>query len=230
MKFKETLLQGTLIKRYKRFFVDIKYKGKVVVAHCPNTGSMLGLLEKGYKVWFSKSNNLKRKLKYTLEIIEVNNKKIGINTLLSNKIVLEAIQNKKINQFLKYNTIKAEAKFSDNTRFDFLLNNSMEKCFVEVKNVTLFREKKTAEFPDSITSRGKKHLLELINAKKKGYQTYIFFLIQKQGCDSFKIAKDIDKDYEIAFKKAKKNGIKILCYDCKVNNEEIILNKEICYE
>jgi len=230
MKFKETLLQGTLIKRYKRFFVDIKYKGKVVVAHCPNTGSMLGLLEKGYKVWFSKSNNLKRKLKYTLEIIEVNNKKIGINTLLSNKIVLEAIQNKKINQFLKYNTIKAEAKFSDNTRFDFLLNNSMEKCFVEVKNVTLFREKKTAEFPDSITSRGKKHLLELINAKKKGYQTYIFFLIQKQGCDSFKIAKDIDKDYEIAFKKAKNNGIKILCYDCKVNNEEIILNKEICYE
>jgi len=230
MKFKETLLQGTLIKRYKRFFVDIKYKGKVVVAHCPNTGSMLGLLEKGYKVWFSKSNNPKRKLKYTLEIIEVNNKKIGINTLLSNKIVLEAIQNKKINQFLKYNTIKAEAKFSDNTRFDFLLNNSMEKCFVEVKNVTLFREKKTAEFPDSITSRGKKHLLELINAKKKGYQTYIFFLIQKQGCDSFKIAKDIDKDYEIAFKKAKKNGIKILCYDCKVNNEEIILNKEICYE
>jgi len=230
MKFKETLLQGTLIKRYKRFFVDIKYKGKVVVAHCPNTGSMLGLLEKGYKVWFSKSNNPKRKLKYTLEIIEVNNKKIGINTLLSNKIVLEAIQNKKINQFLKYNTIKAEAKFSDNTRFDFLLNNSMEKCFVEVKNVTLFREKKTAEFPDSITSRGKKHLLELINAKKKGYQTYIFFLIQKQGCDSFKIAKDIDKDYEIAFKKAKNNGIKILCYDCKVNNEEIILNKEICYE
>ena len=230
MKFKETLLQGTLIKRYKRFFVDIKYKGKVVVAHCPNTGSMLGLLEKGYKVWFSKSNNPKRKLKYTLEIIEVNNKKIGINTLLSNKIVLEAIQNKKINQFLKYNTIKAEAKFSDNTRFDFLLNNSMEKCFVEVKNVTLFREKKTAEFPDSITSRGKKHLLELINAKKKGYQTYIFFLIQREGCDSFKIAKDIDKDYEIAFKKAKKNGIKILCYDCKVNNEEIILNKEICYE
>ena len=230
MKFKETLLQGTLIKRYKRFFVDIKYKGKVVVAHCPNTGSMLGLLEKGYKVWFSKSNNPKRKLQYTLEIIEINNNKIGINTLLSNKIVLEAIQKKKIDKFLKYDAIKAEAKFSDNTRFDFLLNNSIEKCFVEVKNVTLFRENKTAEFPDSITSRGKKHLLELINAKKKGYQAYIFFLIQKEGCDSFKIAKDIDKDYEIAFKKAKKNGIKILCYDCKVNNEEIILNKEICYE
>ena len=230
MKFKETLLQGTLIKRYKRFFVDIKYKGKVVVAHCPNTGSMLGLLEKGNKVWFSKSNNPKRKLKYTLEIIEVNNTKIGVNTLLSNKVVLEAIQKKKINQLLRYSSIKAEAKFSDNTRFDFLLNNSMEKCFVEVKNVTLFREKKTAEFPDSITSRGKKHLLELINAKKKGYETYIFFLIQKEGCDSFKIAKDIDKDYEIAFKKAKKNGIKILCYDCKINNEEIILNKEICYE
>jgi len=230
MKFKELLSQGTLIKRYKRFFVDIKYKGKVIVAHCPNTGSMLGLLEKGNKVWFSKSNNPKRKLKYTLELIEVGNKKIGINTLLSNKIVMDAIQKKKIDKFLKYDSIKPETKFTDKTRFDFLLTNNKEKCFVEVKNVTLLRNQKTAEFPDAITSRGKKHLLELINAKKKGYQTYIFFLIQREGCDSFKIAKDIDIDYEIAFKKAIKSGVKILCYDCKMNNEGIILNKQIFYE
>jgi len=230
MKFKETLLQGTLIKRYKRFFTDIKYKNKVIVAHCPNTGSMLGLIKAGNKVWFSKSSNPKRKLKYTLEMIEVDNKKIGINTFLTNKIVLEALKNKKINPLIKFNNIKPEAKFTDKTRFDFLLTNSKEKCFLEVKNVTLFRDKSTAEFPDTITSRGKKHLLELIEAKKKGYKSYILYLIQRDGCDSFKIAKDIDNDYEITFKKAITSGIKILCYDCKLSNEEIKLNKEINYE
>jgi len=230
MKFKELLLQGTLINRYKRFFVDIKYKSKIITAHCPNTGSMLGLLNIGNKVWFSKSNNPKRKLKYTLEIIEVNNKKIGINTLLTNKIVLDALQNKKIKRLTKFTNIKTEVKFSDNTRFDFLLSNNKEKCFLEVKNVTLFRKNNIAEFPDAITSRGTKHLIELIKAKKKGYQSYILYLIQRSGCDSFKIAKDIDKKYEITFNKALMSGVKILCYDCKLNNEEIKLNKLINYE
>ena len=230
MKFKETLLQGYLIKRYKRFFADIKYKSKTVVAHCPNTGSMQGLLNIGNKVWFSKSNDPKRKLKYTLEIIEANKKKIGINTLLTNKIVLEALHNKKIKAFNKFSNIQTEVKFNDKTRFDFLLSNKIEKCFLEVKNVTLFRNKKVAEFPDAITSRGTKHLLELIEAKKKGYKSYILYLIQREGCDSFKIAEDIDKDYKTAFMKAITNGIKILCYDCKLNNEEIILNKKINYE
>jgi sugar fermentation stimulation protein A len=230
MKFKETLIQGTLIKRYKRFFIDIKYKGKNITAHCPNTGSMLGLLKAGNKVWFSKSDNPKRKLKYTLEMIEINRQKIGINTLLTNKIVLEALKNKKISPLVEFSNIKAEVKFTDKTRFDFLLSNNKKKCFLEVKNVTLFRNKMIAEFPDAITTRGKKHLLELIKAKKKGYQSYILYLIQREGCDSFKIAKDIDNDYDITFKKAITNGIKILCYDCKLNNEEIKLNKEVYYE
>ncbi len=230
MKFKNKLLQGTLIKRYKRFFADINYKKKIITAHCPNSGSMLGLLEKGNRVWFSLSNNPKRKLKYTLEIIEVKNKKIGINTLLTNKIVFEALINKKIETLNKFNNIKPEVKFSDKTRFDFLLSNSKEKCFLEVKNVTLLREKKIAEFPDAITSRGTKHLNELCNAKKKGYQSYILYLVQREDCDSFKIAKDIDEDYKIAFVKALKTGVKILCYDCKLNNEEIKLNKQINYE
>tara|TARA_B110000438_G_scaffold204032_1_gene195746 strand:+ start:214 stop:906 length:693 start_codon:yes stop_codon:yes gene_type:complete len=230
MKFKETLLQGTLIKRYKRFFVDIKYKSKKLVAHCPNTGSMLGLLKVGNKVWFSKSNNPKRKLKYTLEIIEVNDEKIGINTLLTNKIVLEALNSKKIYPLINFNKIKPEQKFTDNTRFDFLLSNDKQKCFLEVKNVTLFRDKKIAEFPDAITSRGKKHLIELIEAKKKGYKCYILFLIQKERCDSFKIAADIDKDYKSSFNSAIKKGIKILCYDCKLSSEEIILNRQINYD
>ena len=230
MKFKERLLQGALIKRYKRFFIDIKYKNKIITAHCPNSGSMMGLLDRGNKAWFSLSDNPKRKLKYTLEMIEVKNKKVGINTLLTNKIVLEALKHKKINSLNKFNHIKTESKFSDGTRFDFLLSNDKEKCFLEVKNVTLLRENKIAEFPDAITSRGTKHLNELCNAKKKGYQSYILYLIQRENCNSFKIAKDIDKKYKIAFSKALKSGVKILCYDCKLNSEEIKLNKQINYE
>ena len=230
MKFNKKLLQGTLIKRYKRFFVDINYKKKIITAHCPNSGSMMGLLEKGNKVWFSLSNNPKRKLKYTLEIIEVKNEKIGINTLLTNKIIFEALINKKIETLNKFNNIKPEVRFSDKTRFDFLLSNSKEKCFLEVKNVTLLRERKIAEFPDAVTSRGTKHLNELCDAKKKGYQSYILYLIQREDCDSFKIAEDIDEDYKNAFVNALKTGVKILCYDCKLNNEEIKLNKQINYE
>ena len=229
MKFKERLLQGTLVKRYKRFFVDIKYKNKIITGHCPNPGSMMGLLNKGNKAWFSRSNNPSRKLKYTLEIIEVGKKMIGINTLLTNKIVFEALSQKKIKNFVNFNNIKNEVKFSDKTRFDFLISNNKKKCFLEVKNVTLSRKKEVAEFPDAVTSRGTKHLNELINAKKKGYESYILYLIQREDCTSFKIAEDIDLEYKNAFNKALNNGVKMLCYDCKLNNEEIRLNNRINY-
>ena len=229
MIFKDKLLQGTLIKRYKRFLADIKFNNKTITAHCPNSGSMMGLLDQNNKVWFSKSTNPKRKLKYTLEIIQVKKKLIGVNTLLANKIVLEALKLKRINIFANYNDIKSEVKFSDNTRFDFLISNKKNKSFLEVKNVTLFREKNIAEFPDSVTSRGTKHLNELINATKKGYQSFILYLIQREGCDSFKIAEDIDCNYKVAFDKALKNGVKLLCYDCKLTNEEIKLNNQINY-
>jgi len=230
MQFKERLLQGTLIKRYKRFFVDIKYQNKTITAHCPNSGSMMGLLKLGNKVWFSQSNDPKRKLKYTLQIIEVDKKMVGINTHLTNKIILESLKEEKIKPLSKFYNIKSEVKFSNNTRFDFLLTNDKEKCFLEVKNVTLTRQKGIAEFPDSITSRGTKHLNELINAKKKEYQSFMLYLIQRDDCESFKIADDIDYEYKIALEKAKNNGVKILCYNCKLNNEEIILNNKIDYE
>ena len=230
MKFKDKLLQGTLIKRYKRFFVDIRYKNKILTCHCPNTGSMMGLLEEDNKIWFSKTNNPKRKLKYTLEIVKVKNKMIGVNTLLSNKIVLEALNQKKIKSLIKYNNIKAEVKFSNKTRFDFLISNDKEKCFIEVKNVTLIRKKKIAEFPDAITTRGTRHLKELTIAKEKGFKSYIFYLLQMEGCESFKIAKDIDVQYNLAFNEALKSGVKILCYDCKLSNKEIKLNNQINYE
>ena len=230
MKFEKKLLQGTLIKRYKRFFVDIKYKSKTITAHCPNSGSMMGLLELGNKVWFSKSDNPKRKLNYTIEIIEINKKKVGINTHLTNKIVLEALKKKKIKSLINFTNIKTEVKFSDKTRFDFLISNGQKKCFLEVKNVTLMREKNIAEFPDAITSRGAKHLKELINAKKKGYESCILYLVQREDCKAFKIAEDIDKEYKIIFDIASKNGIKILCYDCKISDEDIIINNQIFYE
>ena len=227
MKFKDRLLQGTFIKRYKRFFVDINYKNKLITAHCPNTGSMMGLLKKGNKTWFSETNNPKRKLKYSLEIIEVEKSLVGINTLLTNKLVFEALNLKKIKNLIKFDNIKTEVKFSNSTKFDFLISNSEEKCLLEVKNVTLSRNKKIAEFPDAVTSRGTKHLIELINAKKKGFQSYILYLIQRQDCKAFKIAEDIDINYKIAFDKAIKAGVKILCYDCKINDEEVKLNNQI---
>ena len=230
MKFNKKLLQGTLIKRYKRFFVDIKYKNKTITAHCPNSGSMMGLLNKGNNVWFSESDNPKRKLKYTLQIVVVNNIPVGINTHLSNKIVLESLINKKIKNLIRFTNIKSEAKFSDNTRFDFLISNNKEKCFLEVKNVTLLRQDNIAEFPDAITSRGTKHLKELIKAKRKGYESYMLYLIQRDDCNFFKIANDIDEEYKNTFDEALNNGVKMLCYDCKLNSQEIIINNQINYE
>ena len=155
---------------------------------------------------------------------------VGINTHLTNKIILESMKEKKIKSLINFANIKSEVKFSDNTRFDFLICNDKYKCFLEVKNVTLVRKNSIAEFPDAVTARGRKHLKELINAKKKGYKSYILYLIQREDCKSFKIAEDIDGLYKIAYEKAKKNGVKILCYDCKLSNEEIKINNQINYE
>ena len=230
MKFKEILLQGTLIKRYKRFFIDINYKNKTITAHCPNSGSMLGLLDKGNKVYFSKSNNPKRKLKYTLEIIKVKKNLVGVNTHFANKIVHHGLSNNLVKELIKFSNIKREVNFSDNTRFDFLISNKTKKCFLEVKNVTLMRQQGIAEFPDSITTRGTKHLNELINAKKKGFDSYMLYLVQREDCGSFKIANNIDEEYKIAFNNAVKNNVKVLCFTCKISKKEIKINKQINYE
>ena len=139
------------------------------------------------------------------------------------------MKKKKIQCLAKFTEIKPEVKFSKNTRFDFLISNNKEKCFLEVKNVTLVRKTNTAEFPDAITTRGTKHLKELIEAKKMGYQSYLLFLIQREDCKHLKIAKDIDLNYKKAFDDSLKNGVKILCYDCKLSDEEIIINNQILY-
>ena len=227
MNFKNKLISGLFIKRYKRFFVDVKVDNQILTAHCPNTGSMYGLLKKGNKVWISKSDNPKRKLKYTLEIIEDNKSKVGVNTHSTNKIVLDALQNNLIKEFNYISEIKPETKFGKNTRFDFLLINKNDKAFVEVKNVTLSRKKGLAEFPDAVTTRGLKHINELENAGKKKYKIFIIFLIQRDDCVNFTIAKDIDQDYAKALKLAVKNKLNILCYDCKFSSKGIKLNKQI---
>ena len=230
MNFENKLISGVFIKRYKRFFVDFQIENKVITAHCPNTGSMKGLLKEGNKVWLSKSNNPDRKLKYTLQIIEDNNSKVGVNTHLTNKIVLDALKNNLIKEFDKDIAIKPEVKFGENTRFDFLITKKNYKAFVEVKNVTLMRKSKIAEFPDAITSRGAKHIEELIKASKKGYEIYIAFIIQREDCNQFAIASDIDPEYSKLLSKAVKKKLNILCYDCKFSSKGIKLNKEIKFK
>ena len=227
MNFENKLISGLFVKRYKRFFVDIKIKNKIITAHCPNTGSMYGLLKKGNRVWISKSNNPKRKLKYTLEIIENKNSKVGVNTQSTNKIVHHALQNNLIDEFNNISEIKPEIKFGLNTRFDFFVSNKRYKAFIEVKNVTLSREKDLAEFPDAVTTRGLKHINELLKASKKNYKIFILYLIQRDDCKFFTVAKDIDPNYSTALKKAVKNKLKILCYDCKFSSKGIKLNKKI---
>jgi len=223
MKFTNNLIKGKLIKRYKRFFVDIEVNNKIITAHCPNTGSMLGLLNKNNFVWISPQNDPKRKLKYTLEIIKVKKKLIGVNTHRANRIVEHGLKNKLINEFKKIKKIKSEFKYSDDTRFDFLCDNKI----LEVKNVTLIRNNDLAEFPDAVTTRGSKHLKKLINSIKNGYKPYVLFLTQIQGINNFKIARDIDINYFNDYIEAKKAGVNFIAYRCLLNSKEIKIEKKI---
>ena len=223
MKFTNSLFKGKLIKRYKRFFTDIKLNNSIITAHCPNTGSMKGLLDEGNNVWVSKNDDPKRKLKFTLEMIEANNMLIGVNTHRANKIVQHGLKNKLINEFKSIVKIQSEFKYSNDTRFDFLCDNKL----LEVKNVTLLRDSKIAEFPDAVTSRGTKHLKNLINSIKKGYKPFVLFLTQIQGINNFKIAKDIDEEYYKNYLIAKKAGVNFIAYRCKLSSKEIKIEKKI---
>ena len=227
MEFTKSLIKGKLIKRYKRFFVDVRLNREIVTAHCPNTGSMKGLLDENNNVYLLKNDDPKRKLKYGLEIIEAQKNLVGVNTHMANKIVNHGLENNLINELKNNDKIKSEVFFNKETRFDFLVEKKEQKSFIEVKNVTLFRNKKTAEFPDAITSRGSKHLLTLIDAIKKGYTTYLIFLVQIQNMEYFKIAKDIDNEYYENYLKAKKAGVNFLAYRCKVSSKEIFIDKRI---
>ena len=227
MEFTKSLIKGKLIKRYKRFFVDVKIDKEIVTAHCPNTGSMKGLLDEGNDVYLLKHNDPKRKLKYGLEIIKAHNNLVGVNTHMANKIVNHGLVNNLIKELKDTDMIKPEVFFNKETRFDFLINKNKQNIFLEVKNVTLFRVNKTAEFPDAITARGSKHLLTLIDAIKKGYKTYLLFLVQIQNMDNFKIASDIDGEYYRNYLAAKKAGVNFLAYRCKISSKRIFIEKKI---
>ena len=227
MEFTKSLIKGKLIKRYKRFFVDAKINKETVTAHCPNTGSMKGLLDEGNDVYLLKHDDPKRKLKFSLEIINAKKNLVGVNTHMANKIVNHGLKNNLIKELKNSDSIKPEVFFNKETRFDFLIEKNKQKIFLEVKNVTLFRDKKTAEFPDAITSRGSKHLLTLIDAIKKGYKAYLLFLVQIQNMENFKIASDIDSEYYKNYLTAKKAGVNFLAYRCKISPKEIFIEKKL---
>ena len=227
MEFTKSLIKGKFIKRYKRFFVDIKLDNQVVKAHCPNTGSMKGLLDEGNDAYLIKNDDPKRKLKYTLQILKARGNLVGVNTHLANKIVHHGLSENLISELKNSEKIKPEVFFNKETRFDFLTEKNKKKTFIEVKNVTLFRDKKTAEFPDTITSRGTKHLLTLIDAINKGYRTYLIFLVQIQNMENFKIAKDIDPEYYNNYQIAKKAGVNFLAYRCKISSKKIFIEKRL---
>ena len=227
MKFTKPLIKGKFLKRYKRFFADIKVNKEIIIAHCPNTGSMMGLLNENNDAWVLKNEDPKRKLKYTLQILKTSKNVIGVNTHLANKLVHEGLQNNTLLEFKNLDKIVTEKFYNKETRFDFFVEKNKKKIFIEVKNVTLIRDGKTSEFPDAITTRGSKHIKTLMDAHKKGYECYVLFLVQIENCKYFRIAKDIDKEYYENYKLAKKSGVKFIAYNCKVGSKEIKIDKKI---
>ncbi len=232
MIFSDPLIRGTLIKRYKRFLTDVELEnGDVVVAHCANPGSMLSLLEIGAEVWLSPARNPKRKLKYTWEMIRIGDALVGLNTSLPNTIVVEAIENDLIPELAGYETLRREVKYGKNSRIDILLEStSIPICYVEIKSVTMSRWEKTknlAEFPDSVTARGAKHLQELSDQVAGGKRAVMLYLVQREDCVRFAVAADIDPTYAAELIKAKKAGVEVICYGCSVSLEAIKINRKI---
>ncbi|OQY53234.1 MAG: sugar fermentation stimulation protein SfsA [Desulfobacteraceae bacterium 4572_89] len=208
------LITGKLVKRYKRFLADIELENKeIITAHCPNSGSMKGCAMPGSPVWISTSDNPKRKLKYTWELLQTKDSMIGINTQVPNKLIKAAIENNQISEFTEFTKIRAEVKTSEHTRLDLLLENEVQKtCYVEIKNCTLV-EDGVAMFPDAVTTRGQKHLDELVRLRKEGHRAVIFYLIQRMDARVFTPAAMIDKDYAQKLKNAVKNGVEIVTRD-----------------
>ncbi|MZR30376.1 DNA/RNA nuclease SfsA [Sneathiella litorea] len=229
MKFSSPLIKGRLIKRYKRFLADIKLEsGELITAHVANPGSMMGLKEEGLTVWLSLSDNPKRKLPYSWELVEIDGALVGINTAHPNGLVAEAIESNQVNELSGYDRLVREVKYGTNSRIDILLSaENKPDCYVEVKNVTLKRDNSHAEFPDSVTARGAKHLKELAAMVEQGHRAVMFYLIQRTDCTKFRIAGDIDPAYAAGFMEAIVAGVEILCYECHITNREIRLGSPV---
>ncbi len=228
------LLRGKLIKRYKRFLTDVTLdSGEMVTCTCPNTGSMMGLLDAGNPVWLSVSDNEKRKYKHTWEMVEASNAagkpaRVGLNTGLPNKLVEEAINAGGIASLAGYETLKREQKYGKNSRIDILLTDEGKPdCYVEVKNVTLSRSTGIAEFPDAVTTRGAKHLDELADMVRDGHRAVMVYLIQRSDAQGFRFADDIDPTYMQAWRTATAAGVESIAMACTMGDDTIVCDRQV---
>jgi sugar fermentation stimulation protein A len=230
MKFPDPLVQGTLIKRYKRFLADVTLpSGEVVTAHTTNSGSMMGCCDPGSTVWLSPAQNPERKLKWTWELVEVNGYLVGVNTSHPNALALEHATAGDIPEIAGYGFHKREVKYGVNSRIDLLLSDGTQPdCYVEVKNVSLFRGRQ-AFFPDAVTTRGAKHLEELIRMVADGKRALMLYIVQRsgEGLDSFTIARDIDPTYANLLHTARQAGVEAVCYTCDVSPQAITLARPL---
>lgn len=227
MRFSSPLLPGTLVKRYKRFLADVILEnGETITVHCPNSGSMRGCSEPGSKVYLSVSDNPKRKYPHTLEMINNGECWIGVNTSLTNGLVVEAIEQKQIPELLDFDTITREVKTSDKSRLDILLIQKDTKTYIEVKNCSL-AEDGTAMFPDAVTTRGTKHLHELAALVRQGHRGVIFFLVQRNDAESFTPAAHIDPTYASTLADVIKSGVEALVYLAEVSPQQICVTRKL---
>jgi sugar fermentation stimulation protein A len=233
MRFPTQLIPATLVKRYKRFLADVILPGgEEITAHVANPGAMTGLAAPGSKVWLSKSDSPTRKLAYSWELVEADfgggAELVGVNTAHPNAIVAEAIASRAIPEIADYSIVRREVKYGKNSRVDFLLEEpGRAACYVEIKNVHLMRQRGLAEFPDSVTARGAKHLAELSGMVANGHRAVMLYLIQIGSAASFDIARDIDPAYGAAFVKARAAGVEAIAYKCAITMDEIALAKPV---
>jgi sugar fermentation stimulation protein A len=247
MLFPTPLIPGRLIKRYKRFLADVTLDtpdgkpGEMITATCPNTGSMMGLTAPGSRVWLSESDSPNRKYRHTWELIEVEELidndigaspvMVGINTNVPNRVVAEAIADGKIPQLAGYLTLKREQRYGINSRIDILLECPKRgAAYVEIKNVHLCRTPRLAEFPDSVTERGAKHLDELSTMVAEGHRAVMVYLVQRGDNDRLRLAADIDPAYAAAFSRAKAAGVEAIALACAISATEITIAREIPVE
>lgn len=229
MIFDPPCREARLIKRYKRFLADIEFEdGSKETAHCPNTGSMKTCIEPGGKVFVSESKNLSRKLKWTLEFSEMERGLVGVNTSLPNKIVSQALRDKKIPTFEKYDSLRTEVKYgSQGSRIDVLLE-SPGMCFIEIKNATLYDSTRDCIlFPDAVTTRGQKHLEELMAQVKIGHRAVLFFLLNRVDGQFLSVADDIDPAYGRLLRESHKCGVEILAFRVKSSPQSIELSNQV---
>lgn len=225
MRFPSPLLPGTLVRRYKRFFADVALAdGSEITAHCPNPGAMLGLNAPGLEAWVSTSEDPKRKLRHTLELVRADGALVGINTGHPNRIVAEALAARALPSLSAYGTVRREVAYGERSRVDFLLEGEgLPPCWLEVKNVHLARRPPLAEFPDCVTDRGARHLAELAGRVRAGERAVMLYLVQREDCTRFALARDLDPAYAAAFAQAEAAGVESLCISCSVTLQGITL-------